>query len=217
MPRDGVPAPSTDRRRLVKRALRLSYESIIWGVASGSISIVIGVSNHSVAVLGVGLNLIGDMVGSVMVARRFRTERRALSDGQRAEQAAAAVIASVLVAAAIVLTVSAIAALASGSRPEGSPLAIVAAVANVVVLFPLGAAKRRVGVALASEALKGDAALSALGGGMALLALVGLLLDRGLGWWWADRVAALVVATIIVAEGIRIARQRDAPGARTAG
>jgi divalent metal cation (Fe/Co/Zn/Cd) transporter len=57
---------------------------------------------------------------------------------------------------------------------------------------------------LRSRALRGDATLSGIGAAVALLALIGLLLDRSFGWWWADRVAALSVAGIAAAETARL-------------
>ena len=83
---------------------------------------------------------------------------------------------------------------------------IAGAAVTAAVLVPLAVAKRRTGRALDSTALGGDAALSAVGASTALLALAGLLAFRLAGWWWADRVAALVVAAVAGIEGYRLAR-----------
>jgi divalent metal cation (Fe/Co/Zn/Cd) transporter len=53
---------------------------------------------------------------------------------------------------------------------------------------------------MASRALQGDGSLSIVGAATSLLALVALALNDTLGWWWADRAAALVVAAIAAAE-----------------
>lgn len=74
------------------------------------------------------------------------------------------------------------------------------------MLTPLAYLKRNTATALASRALKGDSTLSAIGAATAMLALIGLLLYRSLGWWWADRVAALVIACIAAGEAYRTAR-----------
>ncbi len=50
-----------------------------------------------------------------------------------------------------------------------------------------------------SPALQGDGALSGIGAATSLLALAGLGLYEALGWWWADRIAALIVAAIAAA------------------
>lgn len=47
---------------------------------------------------------------------------------------------------------------------------------------------------MASRALQGDGILSGIGAASSLLALTALVLYDTLGWWQADRVAALIVA-----------------------
>jgi divalent metal cation (Fe/Co/Zn/Cd) transporter len=37
---------------------------------------------------------------------------------------------------------------------------------------------------------------------LSAILLVGLLLNAGLGWWWADPIAALAMVPIITKEGI---------------
>jgi len=104
---------------------------------------------------------------------------------------------------------SAIHALIVGSRPESSTLGIVTAGLAFVVLAPLAYGKLRVAAELSSRALRGDGTLSAIGAAVALLALTGLALDQSLGWWWADRVAALIVAAVAAAEAFNAAGLRD--------
>lgn len=53
---------------------------------------------------------------------------------------------------------------------------------------------------MGSRALQGDGTLSGIGAATSLLALAGLLLSQTLGWWGADRVAALIVAAIAATE-----------------
>jgi len=53
---------------------------------------------------------------------------------------------------------------------------------------------------MASRALQGDVALSAIGAATSLIALTALVVNEALGWWWADRVAALVIAAVAAAK-----------------
>ena len=107
----------------------------------------------------------------------------------------------------VVLTAESAAALAAGSRPGSSAIALAVAAVSLAVLAPLAYAKRRLGGRLGSAALRGDGALSGIGASTCLLALAGLALYRTLGWWWADRVAALVVAAIAAVEAWRTIRE----------
>ena len=189
-----------DRSALVARAIRLSWLSVVWAVVSGSASVTIGVLDHSVAVTGVGLNLFGDLVGSLVLVWRFTHALRRAHGERSAERVAGLVVALSLALAAAFLVVQSIRHLEEGVGPSTGAGAIAVAAASVLVLPPLARAKRRVGAALESRALRGDGALSGIGAAIAALALIGLLANRALGWWWADSAAALTVAVAAAAE-----------------
>ena len=199
------------RRELLARALTLSYVSVVWGFAAGAFSVTAGLLAGSLGVLGLGLNTLADVAGSIGLVWRFGVERRHPARGHGAEARASVVVATGLSVVAVTLTVAAINGLVSGSGPQNSVLAMVSAGVSAVVLAPLGVAKYRTGTALNSHALKGDGTLSAMGAALGILALLALLADRYLGWWWADRVAALVVAAIAGAEAVRVLRMRPDP------
>jgi divalent metal cation (Fe/Co/Zn/Cd) transporter len=195
------------RRRLLVIAFWLSVVTVVWGSVSGGVSVVAGVLDGSLGVIGLGLNVMADVIGSAVMTWRFRGELRHSFHGERLEHRAARVIAVALAIVSTVLAVSATLALAAGSHPGHSTVALVIAVLSVLVFTPLAYAKLRVAPRLGSRALRGDGALSAIGAGIALLALTGLWLVDAFGWWWADRVAALVVAAIAAAESARAARE----------
>jgi divalent metal cation (Fe/Co/Zn/Cd) transporter len=196
------------RARLLARALALSYFSVAWGLVAGAWAVTAGLLAGSLGVLGLGLNVLADVAGSIGLVWRFGVERRDPARGLRAEARASMVVAGALSIVAITLTIAAINDLASGSTPEHSVLAMISAGVSAIVLAPLGLAKHRTGTALDSHALKGDGTLSAIGAALGVLALLGLLADQFLGWWWADRAAALAVAAVAAAEAIRVVRMR---------
>ena len=199
-------AKRSPRARLVDVAIRLVTVSVVWGAVSGGLSVAAGLHGHSLGVLGLGLTVLADLVGSAIVLWRFRAERgHRVSDG-RFEVRAALVVAVALGLTSIVLTVEAVHALLIGSRPGSTDLSLAIAAVSLVVLTPLAFAKRRVGAALASRALKGDGTLSAVGASTALLALVSLLLYRELGLWWTDRIAALFIAAVAGTEAFKTVR-----------
>jgi divalent metal cation (Fe/Co/Zn/Cd) transporter len=197
-----------NRPALLKRALLLSYLSIGWGVAAGAVSITSGLLARSLGVLGLGLNVLADVGGSIGLVWRFRVERRDPDRAHRAEARASMIVAVALAIVAVTLTVAAIDALWIGSAPEKSVPAMISAGVAAAVLLPLGVAKRRTGVRLQSHALKGDGTLSVIGAALGVIALLGLLANEFLGWWWADRVAALGIAALAGAEAARVLRRR---------
>ena len=196
------------RHRLLARALALSYFSVAWGLVAGAWTITAGLLAGSLGVLGLGLNVLADVAGSIGLVWRFGVERRDPARGLRAEARASMVVAGALSLVAITLTIAAINDLVAGSAPEHSVQAMISAGVSAIVLAPLGLSKRRVGTALHSHALKGDGTLSAMGAALGVLALLGLLADHFFAWWWADRVAALAVAAVAAAESIRVVRMR---------
>jgi len=196
------------REALRRRALLLVSVSVVWGALSGGWAITAGLLAGSLGVLGLGLDVLADVAGSASLVWRLQRRRFGGDVGVRAEGRASVVVSAALIVTAIVLTVAAIDALVSGSAPDSSVSAMVSAGAAALVLTPLGMAKHHVGSALSSNALIGDGTLSGIGAFLGAFALVGLLANRYFGWWWADRVVALVAAAIAAAEAVRVLQNR---------
>jgi divalent metal cation (Fe/Co/Zn/Cd) transporter len=194
-----VPPAQANRSILTALALRLSWASVAWAAVSGTASLAVGVLDHSLAITGVGLNLLGDLAGSLALIWRFRRER-STGGAETPERVARMVVGTALTLIAAFLAVQSVRRLADGTRPIAAVGPLLLAAASVLVLPPLARAKRRVGTQLDSRALHGDGTLSGVGAAIALLALAGLLVNRMLGWWWADPGAALVVAVTALVE-----------------
>jgi divalent metal cation (Fe/Co/Zn/Cd) transporter len=96
--------------------------------------------------------------------------------------------------------------------PEHSIPGIALACVSLVVMPLLSRAKRKVGRALGSAAMHADAKQTEFCTYLSAVVLTGLLLNALFGLWWADPVAALVMAPIIAKEGIeglrRLPRRR---------
>jgi divalent metal cation (Fe/Co/Zn/Cd) transporter len=200
--------PESIRPALVQRAIFLSVLSVAAGLSLGAWSITAGLLAGSLGVLGLGLDLLADVTGSISLIWRFRRERYDPEAAERAEARASVVVAVSLLVTATVLTVASVQALVAGTTPDNSLSAMLSAGVATLVLTPLAVAKHRVGTALSSSALRGDGTLSGIGAALGVLALVGLLASRYLGWWWADRVAALGAALIALIECRRVLRTR---------
>jgi divalent metal cation (Fe/Co/Zn/Cd) transporter len=195
-----VYAAGHSRSVLLEHALRLSWASIAFGLISGAVSVGSGIADHSLGVLAAGLSVLADVTGSIVLVWRFRTER---SDPERAahvEARAAVAVAIALGIIGVVLAFESINALVAGTHPGSGGLTAISASVSFVVLAPLAYHKRRTALRLGSHALKGDSTLSAIGAGTAILALAGLVLNDAFGWWWSDRVVALVIAVVAAVE-----------------
>lgn len=150
--------------------------------------------------LAAGLSVLADVSGSVVLVWRFRTERVDPERSAHVEDRAALAVATALGIIAVALAFESIQALASGSRPGSGWLTVASAAVSIVVLAPLAYLKRHTAIRLSSHALRGDSTLSAIGASTAVLALTGLELNHAFGWWWSDRVVALVIAAVATIE-----------------
>jgi divalent metal cation (Fe/Co/Zn/Cd) transporter len=199
MSRNYPPAPGQARAGQITAALRLVWISVAFGLLSGTLSVITGLHSRSLSVLAIGLGVLADVTGSATLIWRFTTERRQPGRSPATEARAALVVAGALATASAVILAQSAAALATGSRPGTSNLALIAAGVSMAVLTPLAYAKRRLGGQMASRALQGDGTLSGIGAATSLFALAALALYRTLGWWWPDPAAALTVAAVAVA------------------
>ena len=197
---------------MVTQALWLVSISVVFGALSGTVSVLTGLRGHSLSVFAVGLGVLADVTGSAVLIWRFRAERHQPGQSSTQETRAAMIVSVALAVVTAVLTVESVTALGSGSRPGTSGITLVAAAVSLAVLTPLAYAKRRLGKQMASHALRGDGALSGIGAATSLLALISLALYHALGWWWADRIAALAVAVVAAAEAWHTAPRHSSPG-----
>ena len=188
------------RQQQVTQALWLVSVSVAFGLAAGIVSVISGLHGHSLSVFAVGLGVFADVAGSATLIWRFRVERHRPGRSATHEGRAAVIVAAALAIVAVVLTAESVSVLASGSRPGTSATTLAAAGVSLAVLTPLAYAKQRLGRRMGSRALQGDGTLSGIGAATSLLALAALALNSALGWWWADRVAGLIVAAVAAVE-----------------
>lgn len=204
--------PSTDTVRspewhaLSKRAKHLSWFSLLYLTAEGSIGVVAGVVAHSVALLGFGLDSAIEGLASIIIVWRF-TGSRTLSETSEAKAQKAVAISFFLLAPYVAF--EAIKHLVNGEHPEASTIGIALTVASVFVMPVLGIWKRRIGKKLDSEATVGEGTQNLICAYLAGAVLVGLLANSLFGLWWLDGVIALGIALLAVHEGIEMWRGEE--------
>jgi divalent metal cation (Fe/Co/Zn/Cd) transporter len=180
----------------------------VFGVASGAVSVTTGLQDHSLGVFAVGLGVLADVTGSATLIWRFRAEFGNPAHSGRRERRSAVIVSLALAATAIILAAESAIALAQRSQPAASAVTLTAASLSLLILTPLAIAKRRLGKKMTSRALQGDGALSGIGAATSFLAITALILYQLVGWWWADRVTALVIAGVAGFEAWRTVPRR---------
>jgi len=193
-----------DREALLHRALRLSYVTIAWNGVAGATALVIAITTGSLALAGFALNALLDSSASVVLVWRFRHERQNPEAAERVERRAQALIGIAMVVIGAYIGVQAVRALVDGSHPETSAFGVLIAALSLLVLPLLGLRKLQVAAGLQSAALRGDAVLTLAAAALAAITLCALVASEAFGWWWADAVAALVIAAALALEGTRV-------------
>ena len=191
--------PSPEFLRAAKRARQLSWLSLVWMGAEGTIAIVAGVLAGSIALIGFGIDSAIEGFASAIIVWRF-TGARMLSSA--AEERAQRLVAIQFFLLAPYIAVEAISALVTGERPDASWLGIFLTTTSVIGMPLLGIAKVRLAEQLGSPATKGEGNQNLLCAYLAGAVLIGLLGNALFDAWWLDPIAALVIAGVAVREGL---------------
>ena len=199
------------RAPAVARARHLSALSVVTGVAAGVGGVVIGVMTGSLAVIGFGVDAAIDAAASIVLFWRFGIEQREPDRALRVEHAAERAVGAVLLVAAASLTLGAVRAILAHDEASPSVGQVVLLVASLLVLPPLALAKRRVAVALGSNALASDALLTGAAAVLAAVALTAVALST-FGLWWADAAGSVLIAAALAREGWASVRLSRGPG-----
>jgi divalent metal cation (Fe/Co/Zn/Cd) transporter len=190
-----------ERGSYLRRALVLSGISIVWSGLVGSAAVYVALTSGSLSLLGFGADAVIDAVASVALVWRFGTEARPPHRAERVERIAERVVGGALIALAAYLVVASTRALVFGNHAETSVLGLGLLLASLIALPPLAVAKYRTARAVSSGALRADSILTAVAAVLGGISLASLGASEVLGWWWADAVAAVGVATIVAREG----------------
>lgn len=188
----------SDTQRLRRRGLRLEYATIAWNVVEGFFTIGLGIFAGSIALVAFGLDSIIEVFASSVVVWH---EQRSDSPPERTARALRLIAIAFFTLAAF-LTVIAVIRLVGGAIPDESPIGIAYLTLTVIVMFTLARMKRSTGKALDSRPLLAEARVTYLDAALAGGIMIALVLFAAFEWWWADPLAALVVAGFAVSEGL---------------
>ena len=193
------------RATQIASALRLSYITIALNGVTGAAALTLAVLSGSLALAGFALSALLDTSASVVLVWRFRREQNDPAAAEHLERRAQAFIAVAMLVVSIYIGFKAVRALMDTSHVDEPLIGVALAALALIVLPWLGRRKFEVAAALESRALRGDAVLTMAAAALAAVTLVALVLASVAGWWWADPLAALVIAIALAVEATRIA------------
>ena len=181
---------------LLRRGLRLEYLTISWNLIEAVVAIGFGIAAGSIALVGFGFDSTIEVFAASVVIWELK------GVGEDRERLALRLIAISFFVLTAYVGIEAGRDLWIRAEPSESVPGIVLAALSLIVMPLLAIAKRRTGVAMGSAPLIADSAETMLCALLSLILLVGLLLNATVGWWWADPVAALVIAVLAFREGV---------------
>ncbi len=195
--------PTTTRKGDVRQGIWIEGVTIVWMVIEASIAISVGFSTRSVSLQGFGIDSIVELIAGGILLWRLLVEQRggSVERIEHAERRGTFVTAISLFALAVYIVGDSTWSFFTHTRPESSWWGVGLAVAAAIIMPLLWQGKLRIAKRIGSAALKADAACSVTCAYMSLTLLVGLLLNRLFGWWWADPLAALALVYFLVQEG----------------
>lgn len=202
---------------LVRKAIHLSWFTIGYNLLEGLVSISYGVSDESIALAGFGADSLIEVGSAFLVLWRFRGESGEVRvlPVERERRATLGIGMLFLLLAFSAASAAAI-QLVQMNRPDTTLPGLIISALSLSFMFFLWRAKVKVGSELGSSAVLADAACS-----LACIKLSVVLFLGSLLWlaapalWWADSVAAILIAALVAREGwetIQHAREPDFSG-----
>ncbi|MCA2219415.1 cation diffusion facilitator family transporter [Jidongwangia harbinensis] len=185
------------RTRLNRRSLHLAYATAGYNLLEGVVAVAAGAAASSTALVGFGLDSFVEVSSALVVIWQFRSAVPA-----DRERLALRLIGVSFFALAAWVGVDAVRSLLGTGEAQTSPVGIGVAALSLIVMPVLVWAKRRTGRELGSATVVADSMQTMLCTYLSAIVLAGLLLNATLGWYWADPVAALVIAAVAVREGV---------------
>ena len=185
---------ATARRATLHRRVRFIVGfTITYNVIEAIVAVLAGVLASSAALIGFGLDSVVEVLSAAAFTRK---------DPERWETVTVKAIGVAFFALAAYVSIDAVLALVGQEGPDRSPLGLGITALSLVVMPLLAWIEVRTGRELGSKSVMADAKQLILCIYLSGVVFIGLILDSLFGWWWADSVAALVVAVLAVREGL---------------
>jgi len=179
---------------LLRRGFVLEYFTLAWNVVGIVVLAITAYAARSVALAGFGLDSVIEIGASTVVIWELS------GTGADRQRRALRLIGGAFALLAAYLMVQSTIVLVTGYHPGHSPVGIIWTGVTALVMVALAAGKARTGASLGNPVLRTEGRVTLIDALLALAVLVGLVLNAGLGWWWADPLAGYVLVFHAVRE-----------------
>jgi divalent metal cation (Fe/Co/Zn/Cd) transporter len=166
-----------------------------WNVVGIVVLAITAIAARSVALAGFGLDSFIEIGASTVVLWELS------GTGEERQRTALRIIGASFIVLAVYLAVQSTYVLVAGHHPKHSVPGIEWTALTAAVMFGLALGKARVGRALDNPVLRTEGRVTMVDAFLATAVLVGLALNAGFGWWWADPLAGYVILFYGLKEG----------------
>lgn len=200
-----------NRNHWYRRVLLLSWFTIGYNLIEGAVSVYFGIEEASVSLAAFGVDSFVEVASALVILWRFQGEQgRAAGLAKDREVRALRAIGILFLVLAVGTALGAGAQLLGGKHPDTTLPGLIVALVSLSFMYSLYRAKLTAGKTLNSRSVLSDAACSKACIQLSVVLLAGSLVYVVYpALYWADAVAAIVIAGLIAREGKEILSSAD--------
>ena len=192
---------STRKKNLI-RARTLQIWNVIYDVIEVFVSLIAGITANSSALIGWGLDSTIEVISASTLGWRLHGELEGIDEKkvEKRKKITLYVIAISFLLVCIFISYDSISKLINREAVSWSTPGLVILLVSLIINPILIYLKKKYGNKLDSPALLADAKDTFICLYQTVVVLIGLLLSKQLGWWWADPTAALLIVPYALKE-----------------
>jgi divalent metal cation (Fe/Co/Zn/Cd) transporter len=195
--------------KLIKRALKLSYFTIIYNIAEGILAIFAGLISGSISLIGFGLDSAVESFSAVIMVWRFKKSGKIEeSEEEEIEKRALKYVGYTFLILGTYVLYESLKDIYTAEIPEPSLIGIIIAIASIIIMPFLFYLKYRTGKELNSRSLIADSKQTLACAYLSAALLFGLLLNYIYGIWQADSLIGILIAIYLFKEGYKILSEK---------
>jgi hypothetical protein len=182
----------------------MEYLTVGWNLLEAIFALAAARISRSVATFGFGIDSVIECASASTLIWRLHAEigkHHSATLMDELELRARKLVAGLLYLLAGYIVLDAVHSLWTANRPAFSLFGAIVLSSSIAVMVWLARAKKRLALKLGSSALQADVTQTSACWWLSVSALTGIGLNGLWGWWWADPVAAIVIAALVFNEG----------------
>jgi divalent metal cation (Fe/Co/Zn/Cd) transporter len=188
--------------KLYNRAYRLSLFTIIYNIAEGLVSMLLGYEDETLTLFGFGADSFIEVISGIGIAVMItRIRKNPESPRSRFETRALGITGMAFYLLAASLVAGTIFNLAKGRKPETTIWGVVISLVSIAVMTWLMVTKRRVGRELNSNPILADASCTRICIYMSLVLLMASVIYELTGFTYADAIGVAGLVYLSLSEG----------------